>query len=128
LIDSAQAVDGFPPTGHQPVMLAETLAALAPRRDGCYLDCTFGRGGHSRAILERLGPGGRLIALDRDPQAVAAGRAITDPRFRVAQARFSTLAAVLDQLAVPLVDGVLLDLGVSSPLLDDAERGFSFRA
>jgi 16S rRNA (cytosine1402-N4)-methyltransferase len=109
-------------------MLAETLAALAPRRDGCYLDCTFGRGGHSRAILERLGPGGRLIALDRDPQAVAAGRAMTDPRFQVAQARFSTLAAVLDQLAVPLVDGVLLDLGVSSPQLDDAARGFSFRA
>ena len=109
-------------------MLAETLAALAPRPDGCYLDCTFGRGGHSRAILAQLGPAGRLIALDRDPQAVAAAQSMTDPRFSVAQARFSTLAAVLDQLAVPLLDGVLLDLGVSSPQLDDAARGFSFRA
>ena len=109
-------------------MLAETLAALAPRRNGCYLDCTFGRGGHSRAILAQLGPAGRLIALDRDPQAVAAAQSMTDPRFSVAQARFSTLAAVLDQLAVPLLDGVLLDLGVSSPQLDDAARGFSFRA
>lgn len=108
-------------------MLAETLAALALRPDGCYLDCTFGRGGHSRAILAQLGPAGRLIALDRDPQAVAAAQSMTDPRFSVAQARFSTLAAVLDQLAVPLLDGVLLDLGVSSPQLDDAARGFSFR-
>jgi len=109
-------------------MLAETLEALAPRPDGCYLDCTFGRGGHSRAILERLGPAGRLIAIDRDPQAVEAGKTLNDPRFMLVQARFSTLAGVLDQLAVQRLDGVLMDLGVSSPQLDDSARGFSFRA
>jgi 16S rRNA (cytosine1402-N4)-methyltransferase len=128
LIDSPQTADAQPPNGHQPVMLAETLLALAPRPDGCYLDCTFGRGGHSRALLERLGPNGRLIALDRDPQAVACGAAWSDPRFSIAQARFATLGAVLDRLAVSRLDGVLLDLGVSSPQLDDATRGFSFRA
>ncbi len=116
------------PNGHQPVMLAETLAALAPRPNGCYLDGTFGRGGHSRALLERLGPAGRLIALDRDPQAIAFGRTLNDPRLSITQARFSTLAQVLDQLGVSRLDGVLFDLGVSSPQLDDATRGFSFRA
>jgi len=109
-------------------MLAETLAALAPRPDGCYLDGTFGRGGHSCALLERLGPGGRLIALDRDPQTIAFGRTLNDPRLSIMQARFSTLAQVLDQLGVSRLDGVLFDLGVSSPQLDDAMRGFSFRA
>ncbi|MFM7570816.1 MAG: 16S rRNA (cytosine(1402)-N(4))-methyltransferase RsmH, partial [Betaproteobacteria bacterium] len=128
MTDSPPTADGSAPNGHQPVMLAETLEALAPRPDGCYLDCTFGRGGHSRAILERLGPVGRLIAIDRDPQAVAAGKTLNDPRFVLAQARISTLAGVLDQLAVPRLDGVLMDLGVSSPQLDDASRGFSFRA
>jgi 16S rRNA (cytosine1402-N4)-methyltransferase len=114
------------------VLLDEAVAALAIRADGIYVDATFGRGGHSRAILAALGPSGRLIALDRDPEAVAAARAITDPRFSITHAPFSELAHVLDaQLpgtGAALVHGVLADLGVSSPQLDDPARGFSFRA
>ena len=117
---------------HRAVLLEEAIAALAiqegERRDGVYVDATFGRGGHSRAILARLGPAGRLIALDRDPQAVEAARAIADPRFHIAHAPFSELAQVLDSLGVAAVQGVLADLGVSSPQLDDPARGFSFRA
>ena len=105
---------------------------LAVRADGIYVDCTFGRGGHSRAILQRLGPAGRLIALDRDPQAVEAARAITDPRFSIDHAPFSELAQVLERClqgpGAALVDGVLADLGVSSPQIEDPARGFSFRA
>ena len=101
---------------------------LAIRADGVYVDATFGRGGHSRAILERLGPSGRLIALDRDPQAVAAGSEIRDPRFSIAHAPFSELAQVLDRAQAGQVQGVLADLGVSSPQLEDPARGFSFRA
>jgi len=118
-------------TGHLPVLLQESIAALAIRADGVYLDCTFGRGGHSSAILERLGPSGRLIALDRDPQAVAAGGRLLertgDGRFWIGHARFSQLGAALDSRGVEAVDGVLFDLGVSSPQLDDPSRGFSFR-
>src|SRR3989338_5723302 len=113
---------------HRAVLLAEAVAALAIRADGVYVDVTFGRGGHSRAILERLGPAGRLIALDRDPQAIEAARAITDPRFTAEHAPFSEFARVLDRLGVSEVHGVLADLGVSSPQLEDASRGFSFRA
>jgi 16S rRNA (cytosine1402-N4)-methyltransferase len=113
---------------HRPVLLEEAVAALAIRADGVYADLTFGRGGHSRAILERLGPAGRLIALDRDPEAVAAAREITDPRFSIAHAPFSELARVLDAHAAGQVQGVLADLGVSSPQLEDPARGFSFRA
>ncbi len=117
---------------HRPVLLEEAIAALAIRADGVYVDATFGRGGHSRAILERLGPAGRLIALDRDPQAIAAARAIRDPRFTVVHAPFSELGRVLDPLLSRLgaaqVHGVLADLGVSSPQLEDPARGFSFRA
>jgi 16S rRNA (cytosine1402-N4)-methyltransferase len=120
------------PTAHRPVLLEEAVAALAieagKRRDGVYVDATFGRGGHSRAILERLGPAGRLIALDRDPQAIAAARAITDPRFSIAHAPFSELTQVLEQHRVVEVQGLLADLGVSSPQLEDPARGFSFRA
>ena len=120
------------PTAHRPVLLEEAVAALAIRADGVYVDATFGRGGHSRAILERLGPAGRLIALDRDPQAVAAGSEIRDPRFSIAHAPFSELARVLDlhlpRLHAGQVQGVLADLGVSSPQLEDPARGFSFRA
>lgn len=114
-------------TGHQPVLLAEALAALAIRPDGIYVDGTFGRGGHSRAILEKLGSTGKLIALDRDPQAIAAGAQITDPRFTLVHAAFSQLDAVLDAQGITQVDGILLDVGVSSPQLDDAARGMSFR-
>ncbi|MDP3871950.1 MAG: 16S rRNA (cytosine(1402)-N(4))-methyltransferase RsmH [Methyloversatilis sp.] len=112
---------------HIPVLLTEALDALAVRPDGVYVDGTFGRGGHSRGLLARLGANGRLIALDRDPGAIAAGQAITDARFTLVHARFAELADVLDELGVTAVDGVLLDIGVSSPQLDDAERGMSFR-
>jgi len=112
---------------HIPVLLTEALDALAVRPDGVYVDGTFGRGGHSRGLLARLGANGRLIALDRDPGAIAAGQAITDERFTLVHARFAELADVLDELGVTAVDGVLLDIGVSSPQLDDAERGMSFR-
>jgi 16S rRNA (cytosine1402-N4)-methyltransferase len=95
--------------------------------DGVYVDGTFGRGGHSRLILEKLGKGGRLIALDKDPAAVTAGKAVDDSRFRIVHSPFVRLQEVLCELAVQKVDGVLLDLGVSSPQLDDEQRGFSFR-
>jgi 16S rRNA (cytosine1402-N4)-methyltransferase len=113
---------------HRPVLLHECLEALALRPDSVVLDGTFGRGGHSAAILGALGPTGRLVALDRDPRAVEVGAQWQDQRFTMRRARFSDLAAVLDALGIEVVDGVLLDLGVSSPQLDDAERGFSFRA
>ncbi|HVB47109.1 MAG TPA: 16S rRNA (cytosine(1402)-N(4))-methyltransferase RsmH [Burkholderiales bacterium] len=114
-------------TEHRPVLLAEAIDALAIRPDGIYVDGTFGRGGHSRAILERLGPSGRLIALDRDPAAIAAAQAIADPRFHIAHARMSELSAVLDAAALERAHGMLFDLGVSSPQLEDPARGFSFR-
>ena len=107
---------------HQPVLAREAIEALALRPDGVYVDGTFGRGGHSRLILERLGAAGRLIALDRDPQAAEAARAIGDPRFTFFKAKFSDLSMVPAQVA-----GMLFDLGVSSPQLDDPARGFSFR-
>jgi len=113
---------------HRAVLLEEAITALAVRADGAYVDATFGRGGHSRAILARLGPTGRLIALDRDPEAVAAARAISDRRFSIVHAPFSALASVLEDAQVPSIDGLLADLGVSSPQLEDAARGFSFRA
>ncbi len=109
---------------HEPVLLEEALTALAIRSDGLYVDGTFGRGGHSGAILSRLGPQGALIALDRDPAAEQAARAIADPRFAFVRADFSSLSRVLGER---LADGMLFDLGVSSPQLDDAQRGFSFR-
>lgn len=112
---------------HIPVMLAEAIAALAVRPDGVYVDCTFGRGGHSRALLQALGPSGRLIALDRDPSAIAAGKTIDDPRFSLHHAAFSQLSRVLSEQDIAHVDGVLMDIGVSSPQLDDAARGMSFR-
>ena len=112
---------------HRTVLLEEAVDALAIRADGAYVDATFGRGGHSRLILDRLGPRGRLIALDKDPEAVAAAKRISDARFNVVHASFAELAGVLDRLGLEGVDGVLLDLGVSSPQLDDAARGFSFR-
>ena len=113
---------------HTPVLLQETIEALAVRPDGTYVDCTFGRGGHSRAILARLGTEGLLIALDRDLAAIGAGREIVDGRFRLVHACFSSLQEVLQRFGVARVDGILLDLGVSSGQLDDPGRGFSFRA
>jgi 16S rRNA (cytosine1402-N4)-methyltransferase len=112
---------------HRAVLLEEAMTALAVRADGVYVDATFGRGGHSRAILARLGTAGRLIALDRDPEAVSAAQAISDPRFSIVHAPFSALSSVLEGAQVPQIDGVLADLGVSSPQLEDAARGFSFR-
>ncbi len=112
---------------HVSVLLHEAVEALAIKSDGCYVDATFGRGGHSREILAQLGDGGRLVALDRDPAAVEAGRGIADPRFTLAHSAFGRLAEVLDGLGVGVVDGVLLDLGVSSPQLDTPARGMSFR-
>ena len=115
---------------HIPVLLHEALTALCIQHDGLYLDCTFGRGGHSRAILAELGESGRLIGLDRDPSAVAVARNLAqeDPRFEIAHTAFSELEPALDSLAVSRVDGILMDLGVSSPQLDEPERGFSFQA
>jgi 16S rRNA (cytosine1402-N4)-methyltransferase len=112
---------------HRAVLLDRAVEELKVRADGTYVDCTFGRGGHSRMILSRLGAGGRLIALDRDPDAVKAGKAVEDARFEIVHERFSRLADLLAQLGVSRVDGILLDLGVSSPQLDEAARGFSFR-
>ena len=113
---------------HVPVLADEAIAALAIRADGRYVDATFGRGGHSLRILAALSPRGRLVALDRDPDAERAARAIDDPRFVFRRAWFSEMPAVLDELSLPLVDGVLLDLGISSPQIDVAARGFSFRS
>lgn len=112
---------------HAAVMAEEAVAALKVRGDGVYVDATFGRGGHSRLILARLGATGRLIAMDRDLEAVAAAQAIDDPRFSIARAPFSRIGEMLQQSGVAAVDGVLLDLGVSSPQIDEARRGFSFR-
>jgi 16S rRNA (cytosine1402-N4)-methyltransferase len=112
---------------HVSVLLKEAVEALAVKPEGFYADATFGRGGHSREILARLGPAGRLLALDRDPAAVAAAGEISDARFAIAHAPFSELGAMLEARGVGQVDGLLLDLGVSSPQLDDASRGMSFR-
>ena len=112
---------------HVSVLLTEAVEALAVIPEGIYVDATFGRGGHSRAILQRLGPNGRLIALDRDPAAIAAGEAIKDARLTLKHAWFGELSTVLDALQIKKVNGVLMDIGVSSPQLDEAARGFSFR-
>lgn len=114
---------------HVPVLLDAAVQALNLRADGTYVDATFGRGGHSRRILEALGPDGRLIALDTDPDAIAAGRsAFDDLRLELVQCNFSDLAEVVRTRAPGgRVDGILMDLGVSSPQLDDPGRGFSFR-
>jgi 16S rRNA (cytosine1402-N4)-methyltransferase len=114
---------------HRTVLLEEAIDALNVRPDGIYVDATFGRGGHSRAILARLGTTGRLIALDRDPAAIAVAQRIADPRFCAVHAGFARLVEVLEEEGVRQGEakGILLDLGVSSPQLDDAERGFSFR-
>ena len=115
---------------HLPVLLVETMQALSISEDGVYVDATFGRGGHCRAMLEALSDRGRVIALDRDPQAIAAAEnlRIAETRLQVFQARFAELDSLIAGLGLNgAIQGVLMDVGVSSPQLDDPERGFSFR-
>jgi 16S rRNA (cytosine1402-N4)-methyltransferase len=112
---------------HVTVLLNEAVEALAIKPDGIYVDGTFGRGGHSARILERLGSKGKLIAMDKDPAAVAVGKKWRDARFRIVHRGFAQMTEVLREQGVGQVDGILLDLGVSSPQLDEAARGFSFR-
>jgi 16S rRNA (cytosine1402-N4)-methyltransferase len=113
---------------HAPVLLAESIQALCIKPSGTYVDCTFGRGGHSQAILQQLNASGRLIALDRDVDAIAAGQALlVDSRLTLVHSAFSRLQTVLEQHAPNGIDGLLMDLGVSSPQLDQAARGFSFK-
>lgn len=112
---------------HTTVLLDEAVNGLNIRSNGIYIDGTFGRGGHSRLILSLLGPEGRLLAIDRDPQAIEAAKSIDDPRFSIIHGPFSALADYMAERDLTgRIDGVLLDLGVSSPQLDDPERGFSF--
>ncbi|MDP5007617.1 MAG: 16S rRNA (cytosine(1402)-N(4))-methyltransferase RsmH [Glaciimonas sp.] len=116
---------------HRTVLLEEAVESLnltGLRADGIYVDGTFGRGGHSRKILAQLGPQGRLIAFDKDLQAIATANTIGDPRFEIVHDSFATMAEALEERGIVQVDGVLLDLGISSPQVDDASRGFSFRA
>jgi 16S rRNA (cytosine1402-N4)-methyltransferase len=119
------------PWQHHTVLLHEAIDALVTSPSGIYVDATFGRGGHSRLLLQRLASDARVVALDRDPEAVAAAHAgatrIDDARFSIHHANFTALAQLLGSLAIGAVDGLLLDLGVSSPQIDDAARGFSFR-
>lgn len=112
---------------HTTVLLNEAVAALEVKPDGIYVDGTFGRGGHSRKILDQLGASGKLIALDKDPAAVTVGSQWSDARFQMVHSGFKQLPEVLRKLDIEKVDGILLDLGVSSPQLDEAARGFSFR-
>lgn len=113
---------------HIAVLLEEAVDGMNVRAEGVYVDATFGRGGHARAILARLGEQGRLFAFDKDPAAIAVARGLDDPRLQVIHAGYAQLQRLLGELGVEKVDGVLLDLGVSSPQLNDASRGFSFRA
>ena len=114
---------------HVTVLLHEAVDALAVKPDGVYVDGTFGRGGHSRLILSKLGANGRLVVFDKDPQAIAVARQLaeTDKRVQVVHGGFSSFQVALKELGIEAVDGALFDLGVSSPQIDDAERGFSFR-
>ena len=116
---------------HTTVLLSEAIDSLVTNPGGVYLDGTYGRGGHSRLLLARLSAKGRLVAIDRDVQAVAAATTgetrVSDPRFSIHHTSFAHMAATLAALGVGRVDGLLLDLGVSSPQIDDPERGFSFR-
>ena len=112
---------------HVTVLLKEAVEALSVKPGGVYLDATFGRGGHSRAILAGLDAAGRLLALDRDPMAIEAGRVLGDSRFTLLHRPFSELSEGAAEAGVAGFDGILFDLGVSSPQLDDGGRGFSFR-
>ena len=118
-------------SGHITVLLDEAVQALAVRPEGTYVDGTYGRGGHSRRILSMLGPQGRLVAFDKDPQALehagAESTRVPDPRFSICHASFAQMRPELTARGIGSVDGVLLDLGVSSPQIDTPQRGFSFR-
>src|SRR5580698_3138314 len=113
---------------HRTVLLEEAVNALVTRADGVDVDGTFGRGGHSRAVLGKLGEAGRLVAFDKDPLAIATAQRIADPRFGIVHESFASLRDAMAEREVGRVSGVLLDLGVSSPQVDDPDRGFSFRA
>ena len=114
---------------HVTVLLHEAVDALAIREDGIYVDGTFGRGGHSRLILSRLGKQGRLVVFDKDPEAIAVANelAVQDKRVSVVHNGFETFQTALDELGIDKIDGALFDLGISSPQIDDGSRGFSFR-
>ncbi len=113
---------------HVPVLVEAVLEGLALAPESVVVDCTFGRGGHARAILSRLGPAGRVVAIDRDPDAIRAGLRLGDPRLEAVHARFDALQGICgDRDLAGRVDGVLFDLGVSSPQVDDPSRGFSIR-
>ena len=120
--------DASLPPSHITVLLNETVDGCVTDPDGIYVDGTFGRGGHSRLLLSKLSERGRLIGIDKDPLAIASGEALAaeDPRFSIVQASFADMKSALAQQGIEQVTGILLDLGVSSPQLDDAERGFSF--
>ena len=114
---------------HLPVLHGEVLEALAVKASGVYLDATFGRGGHARSILDSLGPDGRLIVLDRDPQAIEVAKNLfgEDQRVTIIRGSFEMLGELAREHGISALDGLLFDLGVSSPQLDEAERGFSFQ-
>jgi 16S rRNA (cytosine1402-N4)-methyltransferase len=119
-----------PELQHRTVLLDEAVEGggrAGARASGTYIDGTFGRGGHSRLILSKLAPEGRLIAFDKDPQAIATAEQIDDPRFSIVHDSFATMVEALAARGIAKVDGILLDLGISSPQVDDASRGFSFR-
>ena len=119
--------NSFSSPEHITVLLHEAVNGLALKENGIYIDGTFGRGGHSRLILSKLSPNGRLIGVDRDPRAIAEAQKIQDPRFQIEHNSFSHIPEICEKLnLVGKIDGILLDLGVSSPQLDEAERGFSF--
>ncbi|HEY1044418.1 MAG TPA: 16S rRNA (cytosine(1402)-N(4))-methyltransferase RsmH [Telluria sp.] len=120
----------MPEHQHRTVLLDEAVDALnlaGARANGIYIDGTFGRGGHSRLILSKLGEGARLYAFDKDPQAIATAQQVNDPRFEIVHDSFATMREAMRERGVTQVDGILLDLGISSPQVDDATRGFSFR-
>ena len=119
--------NSFSSPEHITVLLHEAVNGLALKENGIYIDGTFGRGGHSRLILSKLSPNGRLIGVDRDPRAIAEAKKIQDSRFHIEHNSFSHIPEICEKLnLVGKIDGILLDLGVSSPQLDEAERGFSF--
>lgn len=113
---------------HVPVLARDVPAALIGNRDGIYVDATFGRGGHTRLLLNALSPQARLFAFDRDKEAVAFAKNVVDPRFTMIASLFSRMKEVLSSYGIEKVDGILMDLGISSPQIDDPSRGFSFRA